>query len=182
MSALLYPWIVLALVVLGIITFLCRIWKVGCVLLTISFFLNWWTECFPLNLLNRIGSNTNQVLKVISFNIEGTRDIKKKPSLLFSIIKKYDPDLLFISEFPEQEKLAIDTLLPGLFHYTTRNGQIYFQYFYSKYPLYDESVIRDSTTKTSIGCSTCKLDISNKTISLYGCHLISNNYTAKKNA
>ena len=52
---------------------------------------------------------------------------------------------------------------------------MFFQYFYSNYPVFNSRRLKDSGGK-DVGVYACSTVIQGDTIDLYGCHFASNNY------
>jgi endonuclease/exonuclease/phosphatase (EEP) superfamily protein YafD len=142
--------------------------------------INWWAECIPFRLWLVSNNIDGDVIKIMSFNIDGsTGEIHTKAPRIASLIESYSPDVVFITEFSEEDRLALDTLLAKKYIYSTLNKKGRFNYFYSKYPLFDDNRLRDSLTNKRINIYSCKTIIKKDTIVLYGCHLPSNNYTSE---
>ena len=101
-------------------------------------------------------------------NIEKAKNIKE-------LIKKFSPNIVFIAEFNEQFPKPLHSALKDDFLYTTYPDHLFFQYFYSNYPLFNIRRLKDSDGK-DIGAYACSTVIQGDTIDLYGCHFASNNY------
>ena len=180
MLALTIPWLLVILIIAAIVCLLKKKWKVSSALLIGALCLNWWSECVSIHLWPISDDNGGNCIKVMSFNIDGsTGDIKKKAPRIVSLIEKYSPDVVFIAEYCENNIPDLDTLLTKAYLYNTLCKKGYFHYFYSNYPLIEDMRLRDGDSQKGINIYTCKLMKDGDTVSLYGCHLPSNNYNAE---
>lgn len=179
MIALSFMWLIGLLLLLSVIFFARRKWKITTALLICILYLNWWAECIPFRFRSLSDEKKSRIIKVMSFNIDGSSDdIDSKVYRIVSLIENCSPDVVFIAEYCEHDIKAIDTLLRKKFPESTLNKKGYFHYFYSKYPLVENRRLMDSVNKKGIGVYSTKIVKNGDTIALYGCHLPSNNYTA----
>ena len=179
MVALLIPWCLL-LIVFVIIVFTCqKRWKWVYVSLVVLLYINWQYECFPLNMNITASEEGTNRLKVMSFNIGASpKDIAQKAPQLYETITDCNPDVIFLAEFCEEDRMALDTLLRRQYPYSTCTGG-YAHYFYSKYPISRHKKLKEMEHE-DIGVYNCIITVNKDSLLLYGCHLASNNYTSKK--
>ena len=174
------PWILLLLIALTVVLFICKKWVWGVGLLIFAIVLNAWIECIPLRLWSVDGTCTGRCLRVMSFNIQGTGKEfdEKKASEIVDLIKRYRPDVLFVSELNDRNLIVIGSLVSTSLPYSVfTKGHAHC--FYSKYKLEGwEKLEREDMEH--LGVYTCNLSLGGDNIRLYGCHFASNNYTSKK--
>ena len=172
------PWLLLVLLTISLVLLLYKKWFTALLLLIICISLNWYFECIPFRLWALRDQQVKRSLKVMSFNINGTdKDIINRADRIVKIINEKNPDIVFLAEFYEDDLNVLDTLLRKSFPYSTCVGG-FFHYFYSKYPLGLMSKLNSCANGS--GVFKCKVSIYNDSITLYGCHLASNNYTVNK--
>jgi endonuclease/exonuclease/phosphatase (EEP) superfamily protein YafD len=177
MLPLLFPWILVVLLIIAIILSFGKKWKLVAVLLVLAAILNWWAECIPLRLWQINENGNDRTIKVMSFNIDGTKeDFRIKAPQLARQIINYAPDIIFIAELCEKNKPYLDTLLLNDYPYINSSVDCW-NCFYSKYPLTDWEIIEDDEGK-GVGTYKSKVGLGKDTLVLYGCHLASNNYSA----
>lgn len=139
--------------------------------------INWWCDCFSLNLLKNEEISAEQSLKVMCFNINGDPDnITDKSKELLEIVVAKNPDVIFFAELPDRNNV-LDSLVKEIFHYSAY-GNGYLHNFYSKYPLGVPRILNDGDE--DVGVYMCPVIVNNDSVILYGCHLASNNYTADR--
>ncbi len=175
MIALFIPWLLLLVLFVVIVLLIKKKWRASLLLAAIIIIVNWWGECIPFRLF--VGDiNKAAKLKIICFNIDGSSgDNLQKSKDVRAIIKHYSPDIVFIAEFNEEYPKPLDSLLSEDFVYTTYPGELYYQYFYSNYPLINSRRLKNRNDE-DVGVYTCSTVIQGDTIDLYGCHFASNNY------
>jgi len=177
MLALIIPWLLSLLIILVVVCLISKKWKVALLMAGVILLLNWWYECIPLRLWSLSDSGIG--VKIICFNIDGaTGDAFEKAHNVREILKKYSPDIVFIAEFNEWTPDTMDSLLCRDYKYTTYPDSMFFQYFYSNYPVFNSRRLKDSDGK-DVGVYACSTVIQGDTIDLYGCHLASNNYNER---
>ncbi len=178
MLVLLIPWLLIAMLFISVIFVLLKKWLVALILLFVCLGVNWYYECIPFRLWSISEKSEKKSLKLMTFNIDGAnKDIIERAEEIIEIINDKDPDVIFLAEFYEDDLNVLDTLLSKTFSYSTCVGG-YFHYFYSKYPLGVMTKLKSSGNGS--GVFKCKVAMFNDSITLYGCHLASNNYTAYK--
>jgi len=179
MFYLVLPWVLLLLIALTVVLFICKKWIRGVVLLIIAIVLNVWIECIPLRLWSVDGNCTGRCLRVMSFNIQGTgKGFNEKASDIVSLIGRYNPDVLFVSELNDKNRIVFDSLVSSLLPFAV-STKGHAHCFYSKFQL-DGWEKLEREDMEHLGAYTCKVPLGGDTIRLYGCHFASNNYTSKK--
>ena len=178
MFVLTIPWILIALLFISVILLLLRKWIAGLLLLVICIGLNCYFECIPFRLGPISEQPVSCPLKVMSFNIDGAEtNITERAERIVEIINKNNPDIVFLAEFYEDDLNVLDTLLSKTFSYSTCTGG-YFHYFYSKYPL--GVMTKRECGGNGSGAFRCRVAYEKDSITFYGCHFASNNYTIDK--
>lgn len=178
MIPLFIPWLLLILLFILIVFIALRKWKIALLLLIIVIALNWWSECFPIHFCS--DSKEEGVLKVMSFNVNATKgDISKRAPQLAKIILEYNPDVLFLSELSDKNKTTFDSLLNDALPYSAHTRS-YWNCFYSKYPIEGWKRLDNKDNIEHLGVYLCSIFYANDSISFYGCHYASNNYTSDK--
>lgn len=172
------PWLLLFLIGISLLFLILKKWFIGSSVLVVAFFLNWWAECIPLRFCLLTEPIDNRCLKVMSFNIDGSMErISAKAEGILNLIKEHNPDIVFLAEFSELYPDALDTLLKEVYPYTTYKSHVYYsQYFYSRYPILGQKNM-STEGKANYFCHESEFNIFGDTITIYGCHLASNNYT-----
>lgn len=174
-----FPWILISLLMISIGLLLWKKRIAACISLLLAICLNWWAECIPFRLWPVNGAGDGQTIKVMSFNISGTSaDIHPKVSTLVSLIKRYDPDLIFIAEISNKNKPVLDSLMQPTYSYTAFTTH-YAHCFYSKREVQEWRKLKDENAE-HLGVYICMLPVDGDTIAFYGCHFASNNYNAKQ--
>lgn len=176
MLALFIPWFLLLVLFVVIVLLIRKKWKASIILFVVMLALNWWYKCIPFRLYGLDDTNDSSRLKIMCFNIDGSSgDVIEKAKNIKELIKKISPNIVFIAEFNEQFPKPLHSALKDGFLYTTYPDHLFFQYFYSNYPLFNSRRLKDSDGK-DIGAYACSTVIQGDTIDLYGCHFASNNY------
>lgn len=176
MLALFIPWLLLLVLFVVIVLIIRKKWKASIILFVVMLALNWWYKCIPFRLYGLIDTNDPCRLKIMCFNIDSSSgDNIEKAKNIKELIKKFSPNIVFIAEFNEQFPKPLHSALKDDFLYTTYPDHLFFQYFYSNYPLFNSRRLKDSDGK-DIGAYACSTVIQGDTIDLYGCHFASNNY------
>lgn len=181
MLALAIPWILLTLLIIIVLLLLKKKWCLSISFFIIVLVINWWGECVPLRFWDKNNESEVPSLKVMCFNINssdaGSND---KPQQIKNLIKKCDPDVVFLSEFADYKPQRLDSLLKLDFSYNTFPSSLCNHYFYSKYPLIDFNRLVIEGLDDEPGVFACSILLNNETIRIFGCHLASNNYTKSR--
>lgn len=178
MLALIVPWCVFILFAVAIIFFLRKKWMLCLGVSFVALFLNNRFECLPVKISYQSQHGSEKIIKVLSFNINGSSDgLETRVPKIVDLISKQEPDVLFLAEYPDDNGEVLDTLLRKYFVYSTCGGRCA-HYFYSKYPISEQIRLNDGNE--NIGVYKCLINLNGDSISLYGCHFASNNYTTDK--
>lgn len=179
MIALLCPFLILILLIGSAFALLKRRYIIGIVLIAASLLLNYYAKVFALNFS---GSSCSDDLEVLTFNINGSeiaddRDIEN----LFNLLVRLNADVLFLAEDFEPVGEKLNKLLMNHYPYTTYKQKTDWKghYFYSKYPLGMMDHIDIESNRFSY-CFHCNVAYGQDSVSLFGCHLASNNYQLQK--
>lgn len=167
------PWFLIALFLVEVLLVWKKKWVMVLILAVALFLLNWWSDCFCF------GHNTGfeGELKVLCFNVKGSGQYdESKTSNIVELIFEENPDVVFLTEnFPPIR----DSLLVRLqMRYPFDTRYIAHNLFLSKYPL-DNQVFYENLNGGSGYIVRCSVSIGGKDVSLYGCHLSSNNYSSE---
>lgn len=175
MLALTYPWLILIFIITAFFFFVKKKWIKGFLLFLGGLILNCWSECIPFRFWPIKESCPNKTIKMLSFNMEGMDgNLAKKVAKIDKIIHEKAPDFIYLTEFCEQNVCSIDTLMRTKYPYSSKDLVNVGSHFYSKYPLGQLKTIKGKRDLHYM--LSCELYLSNDTISLFGCHLTSNNY------
>lgn len=175
MVALFYPYIIIILLIVLAITIYKRRCLISGVLIILCLVLNCYAKIFAVGFSD---FSNSEGLKVLTFNINRSgiaadKDIEE----LFSLIVSQEADILFLAEDFEPAGEKLNSLLTNLYPYSTYDKQTVWKghYFYSKYPLGRVEHINIESSRFSY-CFHCNMAYGQDSISLFGCHLASNNY------
>ena len=179
MLALSVPWIILLLVIGTIFFFYKKKRILASLFFIITLLLNWCCECIPYRLSYKSGYYGEDVLKVICFNIDGsTGNLQEKARNVRNFLGDYSPDIVFIAEYDDIHPNIMDSLLRDDFEFSTYySNAMFFQYFYGNVPLINSRRLKDKDGE-DVGVYTCATMLKGDTIDLFGCHFVSNNYSA----
>lgn len=156
--------------------FLCfRKWRLGLSVLIICICVNWWMSCLTFTMPSF--SDKSETLKVMSFNCNHTfknEDVLDQRTRIIELIKKYNPDVVFLTEnfLRGKEDSVWLSLKTYPFHTFLKNhvGNS----IYSKYPLFNETIYQEKGIP--YGITFCEIRYKDCIIDVFGCHLSSNNY------
>lgn len=179
MIALSYPLIILILLIGSVFALFKRRFIIGIVLIAASLLLNYYVKVFALNFSD---SSCRDDFVVLTININGSMvaddgDVEN----LFNLLVRQNTDVLFLAEDFEPFGEKLNKLLIVHYPYTTYNQKTNWKghYFYSKYPLGRMDHIDIESNRFSY-CFHCNVAYGQDSISLFGCHMASNNYQLQK--
>ena len=177
MLALTIPWLLALLTIAAIVCMIKKKWKVALLLVGVTLALNWWCECIPYRLFRTQQSLCSKAISVMCFNINGSDYYTyENAEQVYLLIKKCNPDVVFISEFANNYSNCLDSLLKIDYQYTTYPNSMCNHYFYSIYPLVNyRRLVGDKEYSPGVFVSDVAKGMD--TITILGCHLASNNYT-----
>ena len=171
MQALTIPWLLVLIIMVTIVCFIKRKWKLSLLLVGVTLVLNWWCECFCFGNKSFYSGD----LKILSFNIDGDRAYSdNKLATIINIINGEKPDILFLTENYWTLERNLYEQLHKSYPYDTRYMST--NIIYSRYPLSHKSFIYQLNMGSSYIVS-CEATINGHMIRLFGCHFSSNNYS-----
>ena len=178
MWALTYPWIILICFFAAVIIGLKKhYWIAGGFVIT-GLLLNWLCECFAFSIMSDKEINGKSAVRVMAWNIDGSKYDSLKVSEIASAIHKHNPDVIFLSEDFNETGICLDSLLKKNYPYSSNLGHSGHQ-FYSKYLLDSIRVIEVEDYDNPLRIHVSVM-VNGQSIDIYGCHLASNNYTASQ--
>lgn len=172
LSSLIVPWALLLLLAITAVLLFKKKWIAAGVLAVVIVAMNWWYDCFCFGFKNKFTDD----LKVLSFNVnavEGYDD--DKANAIFGIIQEEGPDVVFMTEnyYPFCDSLHVR--LHEIYPYDTR--QMFHDVYYSKYPLSNPRFFKQNDRGSSYMVK-CEADVKGMTVTLFGCHMSSNNFSS----
>ncbi len=175
MLPLLFPWLIMAIIIVAIVFAFRRKWKIVFLLLLFATLVNSWVECIPYRFCYLHEEENANTIKLLTFNINGNKEsIYDKASKISHLIVQESPDIVFLAELSNENKVILDTFLVKHYPYYRLSD---WHCFFSKYPL-SERIELDNNLNDALGVLKYKVEIADDTIVLYGCHFASNNYSA----
>ena len=178
MFALTYPWIIIVCFCVAIIVALKKHYGIAGGLVIVGFLLNWVSECFAFSLISNKEICEKRTVRVMAWNIDGSKFDSLKVSEIASAIHKHNPDVIFLSEDFNETGIWLDSLLKKNYPYSS--NQAYSGHlFYSKYLLDSIRVVEVENYDNPLRIHVSVM-VNGQSIDIYGCHLASNNYTASQ--
>lgn len=178
MWALTYPWIILICFFATVIAALkLHYWIVGG-LVIISLLLNWLSESFAFSIMSDKENNGKSAVRVMAWNIDGSKYDLLKVSEIANVIHKHNPDVIFLSEDFNETGIWLDSLLKKNYPYSSNQAYSGHQ-FYSKYLLDSIRVVEVENYDNPLRIHVSVM-VNGQSIDIYGCHLASNNCTASQ--
>lgn len=174
MLALIIPWTLLLFLVITAILLYKKKWIAAVVLAVLMVLINWWGDCFCIGFKNTFTGD----LKVLSFNVNGVGVYDKdKADALLSIIQEEGPNVVFMTECFSPLCDSLHARLHTLYRYDVR--KLNHNVIYSKFPL-SNSRNFDMPNRGTSYMVKCNAVVDGKDLTLFGCHLSSNNYSETK--
>lgn len=171
MLILFIPWILLLGILVILLCCLCRKWKVAILLTLLIITANWYFRLIPLSALN---NQKAESVRVMTFNIDGSRQDSLSIKRIARIILHENADFVFIGEDFQNIVRELQNELTDVYPYTTNKFRGSAHYLYSKTPIGTyERLGTDMTSYLFHYTISC----GNDSLHFYGCHLASNNYT-----
>lgn len=178
MWALTYPWIILICFIAAAIIGLKKHYWIAGGLVIISLLLNWLSESFAFSIMSDKEINGKSAVRVMAWNIDGSKYDSLKVPEIASAIHKHNPDVIFLSEDFNETGICLDSLLKKNYPYSSNLGHSGHQ-FYSKYLLDSIRVIEVEDYDNPLRIHVSVM-VYGQSFDIYGCHLASNNYTASQ--
>lgn len=172
LSSLVVPWALLLLLAITAVLLFKKKWIAAGVLTVVIVAMNWWYDCFCFGFKNNFTGD----LKVLSFNVnavEGYDD--DKANAIFGIIQEEAPDVVFMTENYYPFCDSLHKRLHENYPYDTR--QMAFDAIYSKFPLRKLLLFKQNDRGASYMVKS-EAEVKGMTVTLFGCHLSSNNFSS----
>lgn len=175
MFHLLVPFIILFFLFIATVSLITKRYLIAGILFVVSFTINSYSECFSCNILKRDNEDvTNKDFSILSFNIHGSAiNFENNVKQIADLIQHQNADLIFLTEYFPYCTDTLNFLLNACgYKYSlhSHEGNI----ILSKLPINTSEIIIRHPQRTKILKGSIILD--NYPISIYGCHLSSNNY------
>lgn len=171
MVSLIIPWVLVLLMVVIAILLFRKKWIAAGVVALVMVGLNSCYDCFCVGFKNAFEGD----LKVLSFNVNGVSGYEgDKASAIIGIIKEEDSDLVFLTENYYSLCDSFHVRLHEIYPYDTR--QMFHDVFYSKYPLSNTRFFKQNDRGASYMVK-CEAEVKGMTVTFFGCHLSSNNFS-----
>jgi endonuclease/exonuclease/phosphatase (EEP) superfamily protein YafD len=175
------PWLLLISILIIFLLAIKKKWWlcIGCIIILCV--LNYIGEVFPINIVvgKRSSAEGLNIIKIITWNIDGSNFDSTKSGEIVSIIDSLKPDIVFLSENYGSIAHILDKQLSDIQLKRAYYPDDYGHCFYSKLPLKDVSVIIAECDSQAIMVK-CNASLDKINISLYGVHLSSNNFYPDK--
>lgn len=165
------PWVLVLLLVVTATLLLRKRWMAAGIVAILMVVANLWGDCFCIGFKNTFTGD----LKVISFNVNGVEGYDEdKANAILGIIQEEAPDVVYMTEnyYPFCDSLHVR--LHKIYPYDTR--QMFHDVFYSKVPLRNPLFFKQNDRGASYMVK-CEAEVKGKTVTLFGCHLSSNNFS-----
>ena len=176
MFSLFVPWILIILTIASIICLIKRLYWTSVILAILVLMANWHWQVFAFGFNGLKESKDKNDLRVMTWNVDSTNpNFTNNTDSIAKIIRNSDLDILFVTEYGNEDKGVLDSLLIKKLPYRQRfiDKQ---SAFYSSMPLDTIYHIQTLTLESSmIFC--CKLQVRKLPLTIIGCHLASNNHT-----
>lgn len=171
MFVLFSPWILQLILVVAIVCLFRRKWKQAALLVALAFVVNWCFRLIPLSVLN---NRKAESIRVMIFNIDGSRQDSLSIKSIAQVILHENADFVFVGEDFQNIVRELQNELTDVYPYTTNKFRGSAHYLYSKTPIGTyERLGTDMTSYLFHYTISCGSD----SLHFYGCHLASNNYT-----
>lgn len=159
------------LLVVTAVLLLRKKWMAAGILAIVIVVVNCWFDCFCFGFKNTFEG----YLKVLSFNVNGVGGYEgDKADAILGIIQDEEPDVVFLTENYYYLCDSLHERLHEIYPYDTR--QVPHDVFYSKFPLSDPLFFKQNDRGASYMVK-CEADVKGKAVTLFGCHLSSNNFS-----
>ena len=95
MLALTYPWIILICFFAAVIVAMKKHYWIAGGLVIIGFLINWLCECFAISIIPDKEICDKNTIKVMVWNIDGSKYDSLKVTEIANVIHKHNPDAIF---------------------------------------------------------------------------------------
>lgn len=178
--ALSLPLLVGVMLFPSLVMLVCRRYRWAFVLLIINLLLNWYGQCFPLNILGSSNTNT-ATLKVLSFNCNlrpEVADYYGNVDAVADLILKEDADVVFLTENFHHKFDSLFRKIQAVYPYRSKSVNPCGNRLYCKYELLADSLMMDCK-ENPYAINYCIIKYNNQKVGVIGCHLSSNNYNSR---
>lgn len=86
MQPLLFPWIILALLIIALVLSFYKKWRYVVSLMVFAIIVNWWSECIPFRLWPVCQNTVSRSISVLTFNISTTKEKKDEKAEMLAIL------------------------------------------------------------------------------------------------
>lgn len=172
MLILVFPWLLVALVLLVVFLLLKKKWVLATFVVLAIFVINEWSDCFCF------GHKTDFTgdIKVLSFNVNGEDKYNEgKLNEILSLIEEEKPGILFLTENFNPLGDSLHARLRSIYPYDMRGMP--HNIIYSRYEI-KEKKYSERINDGSSFIVRCVISIKNQDVVVVGCHLSSNNYSS----
>ena len=166
------PFVIAFLIIVGIILFVIRKWKVAFLIITIALLLNWLTECFPINVFCK---DKRGELRLLSYNMMGCMGSEsyinstKDLTHLIELIDSIDADIVLLQEYyPISNKSFLDSMKVRYRYVELMDSLNTGKVVFSKYNMVVKNLLHESQT------TIISMNIHSRDIELMNCYLQSN--------
>jgi len=176
MLPLFIPWILIFLSILAVIFLIKRLYRIVGILVLVLCFANWYWQIFAFGFNSLNNKKQNGCVRVMSWNVDSTNpNFPNNVDRLTKNILDKDVDILFLTEYGDEDNGLVDSLLMKKFPYRLRFIE-HQSAFYSRSPVDTIYHIQTSILENSL-LFCCKLKQDERQWTVIGCHLASNNHT-----
>lgn len=175
MFSLFVPWILVVLMILAVICLIKRLYWTAGMLVLVLCLANWYWQVFALG-FNKLNDKKQECnIRVMTWNVDSTNpNFFNNADCLAKAILESDVDILFLTEYGKEDKGLVDSLLMKRFLYRLRFVENQ-SAFYSSFLVDTIYHIQTSMVENSL-LFCCKLKKDEKSWTVIGCHLASNNH------
>lgn len=169
--SLIVPWALVLLLAVTAILLFRKKWIAAGVVAIVIVVVNCWYDCFCFGFKNTFEGD----LKVLSFNVNGGGVYDEdKANAIIGIIQEEEPDVVYMTECFKPLCDSLHGRLHVMYPYDTR--KMNHNVIYSKLPL-SNPLFFDMINRGTSYMVKCDAEVKGKTVTLFGCHLSSNNYS-----
>lgn len=164
------PWLHLLALIPTIYCLAKRKWVISAILIALMLWGNWYCRLLPASFTSQ--GDSGSVIKVLTFNINGSQQDSTGIKGITQIILQEDADVVFIAEDFLRKVVKTQEEITERYPYSSEPFFKAGHYLLSKMPIESAEKFGDESFLYKFAVAT-----GNSTLNLYGCHLASNNYT-----
>lgn len=169
------PYLLGILFLISLCFLFFRKWRLGLSVLIICICINWWMSCLTFTMPSF--NDKSEALKVMSFNCNhspNNEDVLDQRNSTIELIKKYNPDVVFLTENFIRKEDSVWLELKELYPYYMAKHSYVGNSVYSKYPICTDTIFQEKDLP--FGINSCQIAYKKSRINIFSCHLSSNNY------